>query len=95
VRLEYTAGELVDLQDAFDRYAKDDPSVARRFAAEADKVVQRIVDTPNQFPKVDRKFRRALLTKFPYWVVFEPMEGLVQITAFAHTSRKPDYWRHR
>jgi toxin ParE1/3/4 len=95
VRLEYTAGAFLDLQEAFDRYADQDPSLAQRFAAEADQVVQRIVDTPNQFPSVDKKFRRALLHEFPYWVVFEPGSAYIEITAFAHTSRRPDYWRDR
>jgi hypothetical protein len=38
---------------------------------------------------------RALLEKFPYAVVFLPLDAEVRILAIAHLHRRPGYWRGR
>ena len=35
------------------------------------------------------------LTSFPYHVVFRVGGRGIEIVAFAHASRRPDYWRDR
>lgn len=37
--------------------------------------------------------RRAHLRGFPYWVMYQEVEGAVVIVAVAHEKRRPDYWR--
>ena len=39
--------------------------------------------------------RRVLLKRFPYSIVFYDSEDELVIIAFAHTSRRPGYWRSR
>lgn len=39
--------------------------------------------------------RQLLLSRFPYQVVYQVRAEAVRIVAIAHTSRRPDYWRHR
>ena len=39
--------------------------------------------------------RRVLLRRFPYSIVFYDFEDELVIIAFAHTSRRPGYWRSR
>ena len=39
--------------------------------------------------------RRILLKRFPYSIVFYDREDGLVIIAFAHTSRRPGYWRSR
>lgn len=39
--------------------------------------------------------RRALLDGFPYVVVFEETATEFIVLAFAHSRRRPDYWRDR
>ena len=42
---------------------------------------------------VDREYRRLVLERFPYIIVFTYDEVEVRIVAFAHGRRKPGYWR--
>lgn len=42
-----------------------------------------------------RGIKRLLLRRFPYAVIVRESPGEVQVIAFAHTSRKPGYWRAR
>jgi toxin ParE1/3/4 len=39
--------------------------------------------------------RRALLSRFPYGVVFVELEDHIRVVAIAHAKRKPGYWLHR
>jgi hypothetical protein len=40
--------------------------------------------------------RRAPLARFPYTIVFrEASDGVIEIVAVAHASRRPEFWRKR
>ncbi|MEM8739663.1 MAG: type II toxin-antitoxin system RelE/ParE family toxin [Planctomycetota bacterium] len=39
--------------------------------------------------------RKAGLGPYPLRLIYRVKEGVVQIIAFAHTSRRPGYWRER
>lgn len=41
------------------------------------------------------EFRRVLLTKFPYLVIFTIRDEDILVVAVAHAHRKPDYWAER
>ena len=39
--------------------------------------------------------RQMFVSRFPYRLVYQIRNHEVRIVAVAHTSRHPDYWRHR
>ena len=39
--------------------------------------------------------RSWLIPRFPYRLVYRVREADIYIVAVAHSSRKPDYWKHR
>ena len=41
------------------------------------------------------RFRRCILRRFPYAVIFEVLSEEILVLAVAHTSRQPGYWRDR
>jgi toxin ParE1/3/4 len=66
--------------------------------------VQRVIDLIEKFPAVGApvprvrsryEARRIPLRRFPYVVVYRERAEVSQVIAFAHTSRKPGYWRSR
>ena len=65
-----------------------------------DKAVERIrsgVLPSSPVPGVTRAkgARRVLLRRFPYSIVFYERKDEIVIVAFAHSSRRPGYWRSR
>lgn len=56
-----------------------------------------ITADPMRFPKRRDGLRSFSLTRFPYILIFqpEPDTGAVIFYAFAHTSRRPNYWKSR
>lgn len=39
--------------------------------------------------------RQRLVNRFPYNLVYRIRDEDIYIVAVAHTSRRPDYWKHR
>lgn len=44
---------------------------------------------------VTTNYRRVLVRKFPYFIVFRVFDDEIFVYAVAHGSRRPNYWRHR
>jgi toxin ParE1/3/4 len=65
-----------------------------------DKALERIrlgVLPGSPVPRVTRAkgARRVLLRRFPYSIVFYERTNEIVVVAFAHSSRRPGYWRSR
>ena len=65
-------------------------------AASASKALDRIEANPNTGGKVGRRgYRRIILKRPPYSIIYREETDSIDIVAFAHHKRKPDYWRKR
>ena len=42
-----------------------------------------------------RPSRQLLVTGFPYNIVYRLRDDDIYVVAVAHTSRRPNYWKHR
>jgi toxin ParE1/3/4 len=42
-----------------------------------------------------RPSRQLRVNRFPYNVVYRIRDNDIYVVAVAHTSRRPDYWKHR
>jgi plasmid stabilization system protein ParE len=70
------------------------------FQAQVASSIKAIGESPNRFglyegKPLSRPFRRALVKRFPYVVIFEVRDKEVLIVAVAHGSREPGYWESR
>ena len=55
----------------------------------------RLPSSPVPGVKTTQDARRVLLKRFPYSIVFYERAEEIVIIAFAHSSRRPGYWRSR
>jgi plasmid stabilization system protein ParE len=76
-------------------YEERSERAASRFEDEVERVVERIVASPESFPKYDADRRFAVVHRFPYSVVYQLDAGEVRVVAVAHASRAPGYWQFR
>ncbi len=85
--------ELIDAQDWYENEA---PGLGWRFRAAVDAVVQRMSVNPYIFPVIYKTVRRALLSRFPYTLMFviEADDSLTVLACF-HGSRDPIHWPRR
>ena len=81
---------------SFDWYLQRSEDAALAFDREVDHALADIKQAPQRWPIGANSTRRFVLRKFPYVVVYrEHPAGSLQVLAFAHTSRMPEYWKHR
>ena len=59
-----------------------------------DGAVNDIVLAPEPWPAF-AGLRRYMLDRFPYNIVFRFDDDQIEVLAFAHHRRRPDYWRRR
>lgn len=61
--------------------------------------VQRVIDLVREHPKIGQSvgggFRRAVLRRFPFSIIYSEERNEIVIIAVAHTKRRPGYWRGR
>ena len=89
-----------ELADAASWYEAKQPGLGVSLLELIDQAVERIrssVLPSNPVPGVTRNknARRVLLRRFPYSIVFYEHADEIVIVAFAHSSRRPGYWRSR
>lgn len=61
--------------------------------------VQIAIDRLSEYPRlgepIDFNFRRTLLHRFPFSLIYAVERTGIVIVAVAHHGREPDYWRSR
>jgi plasmid stabilization system protein ParE len=70
-----------DVNSAISWYGEERPAIAVAFIEALDVIIDRIRETPLQFPVVRGKVRRALLGRFPYGVFFVVDEEHIDVLA--------------
>ncbi|MBI5556188.1 MAG: type II toxin-antitoxin system RelE/ParE family toxin [Deltaproteobacteria bacterium] len=76
-------------------YEECQPGLGRRFRFSVESTLQKITEAPFRYRILAPPFRRYLLQKFPYTVVYTIEPDHIRIIAIAHTKRKPGYWLSR
>jgi len=95
MNLQFHQEALREYDKAMLWYAKRSLSAPFNFEAEVDSVVERIFANPLAFPMVYRSKRKAVLKRFPFYLIFETRSDAVIVFAVAHSKRKATYWRNR
>ena len=86
-----------DLEDAFDYYERQRHELGHELLHEFRRGVDRILQFPNAWQRLDDVYRRYRLHRFPYGIIYRvdrPANQIV-IVCVMHLSRKPDWWRGR
>jgi hypothetical protein len=93
--VEFLAAARVELAEAISHYDLQREKLADEFLLEFRHAVEKIRSRPRAYPKVTRKFRRHILDRFPYSIIYQPEADRIVIIAVAHLHRRPRYWRGR
>ena len=85
----------LEILNAVTFYKEHAGELAADFFAEFRKAREEIAAFPEFWKPVGQGYRRKLLERYPYGVVYRIEGDEVHIVALAHTSRKPEYWQGR
>ena len=86
-----------EFEAAAEWYESHADGLGEKFAHCIDEIVGRIEESPAGFPiwDGDRRFRRAVVRRFPYVLFYRELPNSIEVTAVAHGAREPRYWLKR
>lgn len=84
-----------EMADAFDWYEDHVPGLGSDFLLCLDAVLNAILRSPQQYPRVHKIVRRALMRRFPYEVFFVENNECIIVLSVFHAKRQPKHWRER
>jgi len=93
--VEIHPSALAELKSALTWYLERNETAALKFAAEIDRSIELIVDSPGRWPSGEQSTRKFVLRRFPFAIIYREKPDAVQVLAVAHGYRRPGYWKDR
>jgi plasmid stabilization system protein ParE len=86
-----------DLEQAFDYYEAERKGLGGGMVIEFRRGLERILEFPEAWQRLDEIYRRYRLKRFPYGMVYriDRAANQIIIVAIPHLSREPGWWRGR
>jgi plasmid stabilization system protein ParE len=91
LRLSRAARRDIDL--AFVYYEEQRPGLGDEFLAAVEDCLERIKQFPESFAIVKKDLRVALVSRFPYLVIYRLIANRIRIAAVIHASRHSRNWK--
>ncbi|MFA7092510.1 MAG: hypothetical protein WC149_11745 [Arcobacteraceae bacterium] len=85
----------LELNASVDYYEACKDGLGSEFAYEVHKTIQRILEFPTSWQKLDIEIRRCLTNRFPFGIVYYQKDKAIIILAVMQLNRKPNYWKSR
>ena len=85
----------MELDDAATWYERERRGLGGEFLAALLRTLATVRETPDASPRIAQRVRRALIRRFPYAIIFEPVDDRINVLAIMHVHRRPGYWRAR
>lgn len=89
MRLTLASAAGFELMDATNAYEATRPRLGREFLEQVDRVCVRLQRHPYMAPVVAGEFRRAVVSRFPYCLVYRVCGSEVQVIAVLPTRADP------
>lgn len=94
-RLRFHSGARAEFRESALFYERELPGLGAEFVAEVERTIGFIVTRPNAGSPLWGNFRRTLVRRFPFAVIYRAKDETVYVVAIAHQRRRPNYWRAR
>ena len=85
----------LEVKASYEWYQNQAEGLGEDFLTELESAYQAILELPNTWPKFHSGFRRFLLSKFPFSIIYRLTQETIFVVAVMHNSRKPRYWVDR
>lgn len=84
-----------EIKEAAAYYESCQEGLGRAFLETIEGDVQKLAANPLHYRKIGRHFRRCLVNRFPYGIIYRVDGDIIFIAAVMHLKREPDYWKQR
>ena len=84
-----------EIAEARDWYDEREPGLGADFIAIASSALAAIEENPFQYQIVWKHYRRVVLHRFPYNVIYSASDEVIRVVACIHGRRNPEIWQER
>jgi plasmid stabilization system protein ParE len=95
MKVRFIKPAQAEVDDAVVWYNSQSSTLAIQFLDDLDRSVRRVAAYPQSSAKIEEDFRRCLLSRFPYGIIYGIDSETVIVIAVAHLHREPRYWIDR
>lgn len=93
--LEFHPDVYQELSDSYIWYESKATGLGEDFLNELDTAFSLIQRLPEIWPKMKKEYRRYLLKRFPFGIIYKIQPTSIYVGAVMHLSRNPGYWKNR
>ena len=76
-------------------YSNQMENLDEEFVDAVDRGIERIQSNPRQFPIIFDNFRKLVIKKFPFVIIYTEEDQEILVLAVFHTSKNPKTWNKR
>lgn len=78
-----------ELEDAYDFYNLISTKIGDEFLIQINSCIQSILSHPESYPLDFEIYRKAVVKKFPFIIIYTKIDSIIFISAIFQTSRNP------
>ena len=76
-------------------YSQHSRIASESFVVEIDRAIEEILQSPHAWPPYRQIYRRRVLSRFPFSVVYRIKENVIEVVAIVHDKKRPGYFENR
>lgn len=84
-----------EVKSSYQWYQNKADGLGDDFLSELESAYQMIAELPDTWLVFNTSYRRFLLSKFPFSIIYRQSATSIFVVAVMHNSRKPGYWQSR
>ena len=84
-----------EVKSSFFWYQDQARGLGDDFIEELESAYEAVREFPDTWPFFQHGFRRYILSRFPFSVIYREHEGAIYVVAVMHNSRRAGYWLTR
>jgi len=92
MRVIYSPQAVKELLDIVKYYDKNKPGLGAEFLRDLDRQINLCTSEPEIGMQVDQVYRRLVMKRFPFNIIYRILRDEIRVIAVAHQNRKPGYW---
>ncbi|MGA7304642.1 MAG: type II toxin-antitoxin system RelE/ParE family toxin [Rhodothermales bacterium] len=95
LKFEIHPEAALELGRSYEYYASRSLIAADAFLDEIDAAFEGIAENPSLWPQYLKQYRRRVLTRFPFSVVYRVVDDGLEVVGIVHDKKRPGYWESR
>ncbi len=84
-----------DVQEAADWYFQQSPGLGVALLSHIEDRLREVIEQPERFAKHAVGCKHSKIVKFPYVLLFNATDQVVEVLALIHVARSDEKWRER